>query len=122
METMALEQRAKELKERLSLLGKMVHEGKYFIAKHCNSLHTMKKRLYELERERVQYDDIWNYSDVKVAENAIAIHNLKEDINSTKEQLKEENQNQKELISEVKRVNSEYSKLERRLQRKQSKL
>lgn len=116
-----LEQRAKELKQRLSLLGKSVAEGKYWLTIRCNGLQGKKRQLDELERERIQFDDVWNYSDVKVAMNAIAISNLKADINSTKEQLKIEERTQRELIYSIKETNREYSKLERRLAKKQSK-
>ena len=120
METKTLEQRATELKWRLSALGDMVKEGKYWITTHCNELRVKKRQLYELEQKRLQLDDIWNYPDVEIAMNEIAIHNLKEDINSMKEQLKDEEKDQRELIYEIKRVNREYSKLERRLKYKKN--
>ena len=122
MEKTTLEQRAKELKQRLSALGKLVHEGKYWTTIHCNGLNVKKNQLYKLERERLQFDDVWNYSEVRVSKNAIAISNLKMDIESAKEQLKEEEKNQRELIYKIKTLNREYSKLERRLKRKQSKV
>ena len=121
MENKTLEQRAKELKQRLSNLGKMVHEGKYWLTIRCNGLNVKKRQLYKLEQERLQFDDVWNYSEVKVSKNAIAISNLKEDINELKEYLKENEKNQRELIYEIKKINREYSKIERRLKKKQSK-
>lgn len=121
METKTLEQRAKELKQRLSVLGSMVHEGKCWLTIHYNGLNVRKRQLYELEQEKLQLDDVWNYSDVKVSNNAIQITNLKRDIEFGKEYLKENEKNQRELIYEVKRVNREFSKLERRLAKKQSK-
>lgn len=122
METKTLEQRAGELKRRLSDLGGVIKEGKYWTTIRCNELNTKKRQLYKLEQERLQFDDIWNYSEVAVSMNAIAISNLKEDIKATREHLKENEKNQRELIYEVKKVNREYSKLERRLKRKQSKV
>ena len=68
----------------------------------------------------MQFDDVWNYSSAKVAMNAIRIRSLKEDINSAKEQLKIEERTQRELIYSLKETNREYSKLERRLAKKQS--
>ena len=121
MENKTLEQRAKELKQRLSDLGGRVKEGKYWLTLRYDRLNVNKRQLYELEQERLQLDDIWNYSDVKVASNAIEIINLKEDIKSAKEQLKEEEKDQRELIYKIKNLNREYSKIERRLKKKQSK-
>ena len=121
MENKTLEQRAKELKQRLSNLGGMVKEGKYWLTLRCNGLNVKKRQLYELEKERLQLDDVWNYENLKIRFNAIKIINLKKDIEYAKEQLKEEEKNQRELIYEVKKVNREYSKLERRLKKKQSK-
>ena len=122
METKTLEQRAKELKQRLSDLGGMVKEGKYWLTIRCRGLNVKKRNLYELEQKMSQHDDIWNYSDVKTAMTEIAIYNMKKDINSMKEHLKEEEKVQRKLIYEVKRVNREYSKIERRLAKKQFKV
>lgn len=121
MENNTLEQRAKELKQRLSDLGGRVKEGKYWLTLRCNGLNVKKRQLYELEQERLQLDDVWNYENLKIRFNAIKITNLKKDIEYAKEQLKEEEKEQRELIYEVKRVNREYSKIERRLKKKQSK-
>ena len=122
METKTLEQRAKELKQRLSDLGKMVKEGKDYLAIRYRGLNVQKRNLYELEQKRLQFDDIWNYSEVQDAMNEIATHNMKIHINVVKEQLKKEEKDQRELIYEVKKVNREYSIIERRLAKKQSKI
>lgn len=118
MELQTLEQRAKELKQRLSELGQMVHNGKYWLTLRYNGLNIRKRQLYELEQERLQFDDIWNYRNLKIRNNAIKITNLKRDIELSRERLKDEEKNQRELIYEIKKVNREYSKLERRLAKK----
>ena len=116
-----LEQRAKELKQKLSDLGKAIYKNKYWLTIHYNGLYVRKRQLYHLEQERLQFDNIWNYSDVKVANNAIEIKNLKRDIEFSKEKIKDEEKTQRERVFKFKELNREYSKLERRLKKKQSK-
>lgn len=114
METKTLEQRSKELKRRLSELGKAIYEGKYWITKHGKDLREKKEQLLLLKKE---YKELIHINFNKINKRT-AIDLVEEEIVSIKKQLKEEEKDQRNLTDEVKKVNREYSKLESRIIRK----
>ena len=105
------------LLERLSEVGKKLHRESERLQWQTNGLHCKKRDLWEITRA-FKNGKLSNYGNWRAY---IKIIDLKKEIEWSRERLTEKERDQRKLKYYFKELNREYSKLEKRIARKQSK-
>ena len=109
--------RQSELLGRLSEVGKKLHRESERLQWQTNGLHCKKRDLWEATRD-AENDELSSYENWRANIKAI---DLKKEIEWSRERLTEMERDQRKLKDYFKELNREYSKLEKRIARKQSK-
>lgn len=111
--------REKELKEQLSYIGGQISRNKRDLATAYNALYSWKLKAYEIKKYIESNDDIDGFNlDTHLYYKQIELYKINKDIEWKRENVKDTEQEQRELLYEYKYLNRQLCKIQRRIKKK----
>lgn len=114
--------REKELKEQLSYIGGQISRNKKRLGFDYNALYSWKRKAYQIKKEIESMDELYSLdSDMLLRFKEIELCNINRDIEWVRENVKDTEQAQRELLYEYKDLNRKLCKIQRRIKKKMEK-